>query len=109
MLFRRKQHAPTPAVGADVLTTDGECLGDVAAVHDDYLDVTGGTVDRRIRWRVPRSAISRIDQKTTHQIVTRLGEGPQPVASTSPQTIYLNVSCHQARVKGWDQPAGTSG
>lgn len=86
MIFGRK-HDAEPEVGFDVMTTDEESLGDVASVHADYLEVTGGTIDRHITYRVPRSAINRIDA----------------------QTVYLNVSRGQALAKGWEQATGMGG
>ena len=106
MRFGSKHRQREPEVGAEVLTNDGECLGDVAAVHDDELEVTGGTMAQRVLWRVPRSAISRIDQQTMDRLTTS-GEAVMRRISTSRQTIYLNVSCHQARSQGWDHSVGT--
>ena len=77
MIFGRK--SKEPEVGFTVLTNDEEGLGDIAAVHGDHLDVQGGTLDHRQAWRVPREAISKIDD----------------------QMIHLNVSRGQVMAKGW--------
>jgi len=81
MIFGRK--APEPEVGHDVYTSDEECLGDVATVGDDYLVVTGGPLDHRQAWRVPRAAISRVDAESVH----------------------LALSRGQVLVQGWEQAA----
>ena len=86
MIFGRKQ-SNKPEVGQDVLTNDKECIGDVSAVQDDYLEVRGGTIDRPMVWRVPREAISKVDDNGVH----------------------LNVSRGQAIAKGWETPATTGG
>jgi hypothetical protein len=80
MIFGRKQQ--TPEVGHDVLTSDEERLGDVTTVHNDYIDVTGGTLDRPITWRVPRSSIGKIDD----------------------EAIHLTLSRGQVMAQGWQQP-----
>lgn len=83
MIFGRRRLAE-PAVGHDVRTSDEEVLGNVAAVYDDFVDVVGGSLDRQVLWRVPRSAIGRVE-----------GE-----------TIRLTVSRGQAMVQGWERRSG---
>jgi len=84
MIFGRK--APQPEVGHDVFTNDEERLGDVAAVLDDHLVVTGGPRDRQFSWRIPRSAIGKIDA----------------------EVIHLTLSRGQVLAQGWEQ-AGQAG
>lgn len=84
MIFGRKNDAREPAVGHEVLTSDDEVLGTVAAVSDQDLEVTGGAIDRPHVWRVPRSAISKVDE----------------------QTIHISASRAQIAAKGWEQAAG---
>ncbi len=79
MIFGRKQ-SHEPEVGQDVYTNDEECIGDVAAVQSDHLEVTGSSIDRQITWRIPRDAISKVDDNGVH----------------------LNVSRIQAVAKGWE-------
>jgi predicted ester cyclase len=83
MIFGRRRPAE-PAIGHDVLTSDEDRLGSVAAVDDDFVDVVGGSLDRQVTWRVPRSAIGRIE-----------GE-----------TIRLTVSRGQAMAQGWERRTG---
>ena len=80
MIFGRKQASQEPTVGQDVITNDEECIGDIAAVHSDHLEVTGSSIDRQITWRIPRDAISKVDDNGVH----------------------LNVSRIQAVAKGWE-------
>jgi steroid delta-isomerase-like uncharacterized protein len=82
MIFGRRRPA-APVVGQDVLTSDEAVLGTVAAVDDDFVDVVGGSVDRQVSWRVPRSAIGRV-------------EG---------DSIRLTVSRGQALAQGWERPS----
>jgi hypothetical protein len=86
MIFGRKQ-SQEPKVGDDVVTNDEEVLGDVSAITDDYLEVEPTSIGSRMKWRVPRSAISKIEE----------------------DIIHLNVSRGQAIAKGWEIAAGASG
>lgn len=86
MIFGRKE-AQTPTVGQDVITNDEERIGDVAAVHDDHLEVTDGRVDRQVTWRIPREVISRVDDSG----------------------IHLSVSRVQALAKGWEHVTHAGG
>jgi hypothetical protein len=83
MIFGRKQNGKLE-VGCEVMTNDDQVLGMVSAVHDDDFEVTGGAIDRQMTWRVPRSAINKVDE----------------------QTVHLSVSRGQVAAKGWDQMAG---
>jgi hypothetical protein len=85
MIFGRKESKLE--VGREVVTNDEMVLGTVSAVFDDEVEVTGGAIDRRITWRVPRSAISRIDD----------------------EAVRLSVSRGQAVAKGWEQHLANSG
>jgi hypothetical protein len=82
MIFGRK--SSEPEVGQDVLTADEECLGDVAAVQGDYLEVTSNGLGRQTIWRVPRAAISKIDDEAVH----------------------LSLSRGQVLVQGWEHMTG---
>ena len=79
MIFGRKESKLE--VGREVETNDEMVLGTVSAVHDDEFEVTGRAIDRQQIWRIPRSAISRIDEMAVH----------------------LTVSRGQAAAKGWEQ------
>jgi hypothetical protein len=85
MIFGRKESKLE--VGREVVTNDENVLGTVSAVHDDEIEVTGGAIDRQIVWRIPRSAINRIDELT----------------------VQLAVSRGQAVAKGWEQHMASSG
>ena len=50
MIFGRKEREPE--VGDEVLTSDEEHLGEVTAIHDDAVEVTGGPLDHRRTWGV---------------------------------------------------------
>jgi hypothetical protein len=69
MIFRRKEREPE--VGDEVLTSDEEHLGEVAAVEAEALAVTGGTLDQRRTWRVPRAAIGKVDDQAVHLTLSR--------------------------------------
>lgn len=84
MIFGRKNDAREPTVGHEVLTSDEEVLGTVAAVSDQDLEVTGGAIDRPHAWCVPRSAVSKVDG----------------------QTVRLSASRAQIAAKGWERTAG---
>jgi hypothetical protein len=86
MLFGRKREAQNPEVGNDVMTADEETLGTVAVVNYEFIEVEGGPMDHRQTWRVPRSAIKRIDG----------------------QTIHLSSSRAQVAAKGWAHTVETS-
>ena len=81
MIFGQKTREPE--VGQDVVTADEERLGDVATVHDEYLEVRGGTFDHPVTWRVPRTAIGKVD----------------------PDAIALRLSRGQVLAQGWAQGA----
>ena len=70
MIFGRRRPAE-PSIGHDVLTSDEDLLGSVAAVADAFVDVVGGSLDRQVTWRVPRSAIGRVEGETVRLTVSR--------------------------------------
>jgi hypothetical protein len=86
MIFGRKESHQLE-VGCEVQTADGEVLGAVSALADDAFEVTGGTLDRQHTWRVPRSAVAKIDDEAVHLSSTRA----------------------QVMGKGWELPAGAAG
>jgi hypothetical protein len=69
MIFGRKEREPE--VGDDVLTSDEERLGEVTAVEAEAVEVTGGTLDQRRAWRVPRAGIARVDDEAVHLSLSR--------------------------------------
>jgi hypothetical protein len=85
MIFGRKESKLE--VGREVVTNDEIVLGAVSDVRDDEIEVTANTIDRQMTWRIPRSAINRIDDSAVH----------------------LSVSRGQAVAKGWDQHPASSG
>jgi hypothetical protein len=85
VIFGRKESKLE--VGSEVETNDEIVLGTVSAVHDDEIEVTGREIDRQHVWRIPRSAISRIDEMAVH----------------------LAVSRGQAVAKGWEQHMASGG
>ena len=85
MIFGRKESKLE--VGREVETNDEMVLGTVTAVHDDEIEVTSTGIDRQQVWRIPRSAISKVDDMAVH----------------------LSVSRGQAVAKGWEQHMAGSG
>jgi hypothetical protein len=88
MIFGRKQSEPT--VGCDVVAGDDETLGSIAAVFDDYIEVMGSGIGNTASWRIPREAISRVDDEAVHLSVTRvqaLAKGWQQVANPDGETM----------------------
>jgi len=69
MVFGRKGRAVE--VGDDVVTSDEEHLGAVTAVDAEALEVTGGTLEHPRTWRVPRSAVSKLDDEGVHLTLSR--------------------------------------
>ena len=69
MIVGRKEREPE--VGDEVLTSDEEHLGEVTSVDAEALAVTGGTLGQRRAWRVPRTAIGRVDDQAVHLTLAR--------------------------------------
>lgn len=70
------------SAGDDVITSDGESIGTVAAVHDAYLLVEKGLLILT-SYHVPLDAIDRIDAVDGR--------------------IYLNKTEDEVRSSGWEQ------